>query len=53
MKAETASCSFVRVWPKDGKNSPQHRESWHALLNGHLNLLLNLISKKLQNSATF
>ena len=32
VKAETASCSFVRVWLKDGENSSQHRESWHALL---------------------
>ena len=32
VKAETASCSFVRVWIKDGENSSQHRESWHALL---------------------
>ena len=30
--AETASCSFVRVWLKDGENSSQHRESLHALL---------------------
>ena len=32
VKAETASCSFVSVCLKDGQNSPQHRESWHALL---------------------
>ena len=32
VKAETASCSFVRVWLKDGENSSEHRESWHALL---------------------
>ena len=32
VKAETASCSFVRVWLKDGENSSQHRESCHAHL---------------------
>ena len=32
VKAETASCRFVRVWLKEGENSSQHRESWHALL---------------------
>ena len=32
VKAEIASCSFVRVWLKDGENSSQHRESWQALL---------------------
>ena len=32
VKAETSSCSFVRVWLKDGENSSQHRESWHAVL---------------------
>ena len=33
VKAETASCSFIRVWLKDGENRYQHRESWHALLS--------------------
>ena len=32
VKAETASGSFVRVWLKDGENSSEHHESWHALL---------------------
>ena len=32
VKDETASCNFVRVWVRDGENSSQHRESWHALL---------------------
>ena len=32
VKAETASCIFVKVWLKDGENSSQHRESWHTLL---------------------
>ena len=32
VKAETASCSFVTVWLKDGQNSSQHCETWHALL---------------------
>ena len=32
VKAETASFSFVKVWLKDGENSSQLRESWHALL---------------------
>ena len=32
VKAETASCSFVRVFLKDVENSSQHRESWHAIL---------------------
>ena len=31
VKAKTASCNFFRFWLKDGKNSSQHRESWHAL----------------------
>ena len=32
VKAETASCSFVKVWLKDGENSSKHSESWHAVL---------------------
>ena len=32
VKAETASCNFVRVWLKDGENSSQHHEIWYALL---------------------
>ena len=33
VKADTASCSFVRVWLKDAENSSQHHETWHALLS--------------------
>ena len=33
VKAETASCSFVKVLLKDAENRSQHRESWHALLS--------------------
>ena len=32
VKAETASYNFVRVWLKEGENSSQHRENWHAIL---------------------
>ena len=46
MKAETASCSFVRVWLKDGENSSQHRESWHALLFSKLNFNFEKLVKR-------
>ena len=60
VKSETASCSFVRVWLKDGENSSQHRESWYALLfsmhsyfpNADLNLWLNFNFKKLVKHET-
>ena len=33
VKVKTPSCSLVRVWLKDAKNSSQHRESWSAWLS--------------------
>ena len=54
VKAETASCSFVRVCLKDGENSSQHRESWRALLFSKcgLNLWLNSNFEKLVKRET-
>ena len=54
VKVETASCSFVRVWIKNGENSSQNRESWHTLLFSKcgFNLWLNFNFDKLVKRET-
>ena len=54
VKAETASCSFVRVSLKDGENSSQHHEiGMHSYFpNADLNLWLNFSFEKLVKHET-